>query len=134
MNQTETTLTREPGTDNGNAAKLAPRKVFMPRADVYESPDAIVVLADMPGVDESGVDITLEKYVLTLRGRVTDQTFHDQKLAWEEYATGDYERTFTIGNDIQSENITATVKNGVLKVTLPKVQAVKARKISVKAE
>src|ERR1700750_406506 len=99
MNQTETTLQKsETGNDNGNATKLAPRKVFMPRADVYESPDSIVVLAEMPGVDESGVDITLEKYVLTLRGRVAETAFPEHKLAWEEYAIGDYERTFKIGN------------------------------------
>lgn len=114
--------------------QTAPRKIFMPRADVYESREAIVVLADMPGVDESSVDITLEKNVLTLRGNVADTKFPDQKQAWAEYAVGDYERTFTIGTDIQSDAISATVKNGVLKVTLPKAQPAQARKISVKAE
>jgi len=116
------------------STQTAPRKIFMPRADVYETREAIVVLADMPGVDESGVDITLEKNVLTLRGNVADAKFPEQKHVWAEYAVGDYERTFTIGTDIQSDAITATVKNGVLKVTLPKAQPTQARKISVKAE
>jgi len=116
------------------AAQPTSRKIFMPRADVYETREAIVVLADMPGVDEAGVDITLEKNVLTLRGKVADAKFPEQKLAWAEYAVGDYERTFTIGTDIQSDAISATVKNGVLKVTLPKSQPVQARKISVRAE
>jgi len=129
MNDTNA-LTQESAT----AAQAAPKKVFMPRADVYETREAIVVLADMPGVDESGVDITLEKNVLTLRGNVAAAQFPERKLAWEEYAVGDYERTFTIGTDIQADAISATVKNGVLKVTLPKAQEVKTRKISVKAE
>lgn len=127
--------------DTGTLTQEAPkstqtttRKIFMPRADVYETREAIVVLADMPGVDESGVDITLEKNVLTLRGNVADAKFPEQKQTWAEYAVGDYERTFTIGTDIQSDAISATVKNGVLKVTLPKAQPVQARKISVKAE
>lgn len=130
MNETNA-LTRETPAP---VAPAAPKKVFMPRADVYETSEAIVVLADLPGVDENGVDITLEKNVLTLRGNVAEPNYPDRKLAWEEYAIGDYERTFTIGTDIQADAIAATLKNGVLKVTLPKVQEVKARKISVKAE
>lgn len=125
-------ITQEAPKTEAPVAKA--RKVFMPRADVYETREAIVVLADMPGVDENSVDITLEKKVLTLRGTVAETQFPDRKLAWEEYAVGDYERTFTIGTDIQVDAITATVKNGVLKVTLPKLQEEKARKISVKAE
>lgn len=134
MNDTGTTLPQQTTQNPAPATRLAPKKVFMPRADVYESREAIVVLTDMPGVDQAGVDITLEKNVLTLRGSVSAPEFPDRKLAWEEYAIGDYERTFTIGTDIDSDAITATVKNGVLKVTLPKAQAVKARKISVKGE
>lgn len=108
--------------------------VFMPRADIYETKDALVVLADMPGVEESGVDISLDKNELSVRGTVKSTKFDEHRLTHEEYAVGDYARSFTVGNDIDRANISATLKNGVLKLVLPKAQQALARKIAVKGE
>ena len=111
------------------------RRVFMPRADIYETPDGIVLLADMPGVDEKGVDLTLEKNILTITGRVEPEVLPENaRLAYEEYEIGDYQRVFTLSDEVDREGISASLKNGVLRVTLPKAGAAKTRKISVKAE
>jgi HSP20 family molecular chaperone IbpA len=111
------------------------RRVFMPRADIYETPDSIVVLADMPGVDEKGLDITLEKNVLTISGRVGDiQLPQDARLAYEEFEVGDYQRAFTLSDEVDRERIEATLKQGVLKLVLPKATQARMRKIAVKAE
>ncbi|HYF48184.1 MAG TPA: Hsp20/alpha crystallin family protein [Planctomycetota bacterium] len=112
----------------------APRRMFMPRADVYETPDAIVVVADLPGVDENHIDITLENDVLTIHGRVEPLAPAGHKLAYAEYGEGDYHREFQISNEIDRDAIQAAVKNGVLKLTLPKAGPAKTRKITVKSE
>src|SRR4051794_14263018 len=111
------------------------RRVFMPRADIYETPEAIVLVADMPGVDEKGVDITLEKNVLTITGHVEPESMPENaRLAYEEYEVGDYQRAFTLSDEVDREHIEAALKNGVLRVTLPKAGGAKTKKISVKAE
>jgi HSP20 family protein len=110
------------------------RKVFVPAVDIYETKDNVVVLADMPGVDESGVDLTLESGELTIKGTSRIHLPAEHRLAYAEYAVGDYRRTFTLASDeIDQENIKATMKNGVLKLVLPKTETVKSKKIEVKA-
>jgi HSP20 family molecular chaperone IbpA len=109
------------------------RKVFIPRVDICETRDAIVLLADMPGVDEKSIDVTLEKSVLTLLGRVEPETHEGYRAAYVEYETGDYERAFTLSDEIDRDRIEASVKNGVLRLTLPKAEPVKLRKINVKS-
>jgi HSP20 family protein len=109
------------------------RKVFIPRVDICETKDAIVLLADMPGVDEKSIDITLEKSVLTLLGRVEPDTYEGYRAAYVEYDAGDYERAFTLSDEIDRDRIDASVKNGVLRLTLPKAEPVKLKKINVKS-
>ena len=101
--------------------------------DICETKDAIVLLADMPGVDEKSIDITLEKSVLTLLGRVEPETYEGYRAAYVEYDAGDYERAFTLSDEIDRDRIDASVKNGVLRLTLPKAEPVKLRKINVKS-
>lgn len=131
MIQNDTSLEKTTQTQDKSATRHA---VFMPRADIYETKDALVVLADMPGVDEHAVDISLEKDELSVRGSVKVPSFDNQRLTHEEYAVGDFARSFTIGNDIDRANISATLKNGVLKLVLPKAQKALAQKIAVKGE
>ena len=106
---------------------------FVPRADVYEIEEAIVVVADMPGVDENSLDITLEDNVLTINGYVEPETPENHSLAYAEYEVGDYQRSFTLSNQIDLDKIEAAVKHGMLRLRLPKAGPAKARKIAVKA-
>jgi len=109
-------------------------RVYTPSVDIIERKDDIVVIADMPGVDEKSVDITLEKNVLTIYGKVEQAIPEKHRLILSEYGVGDYQRAFTVSNEIAREKIEASVSNGVLKLRLPKAEAVKTRKIPVKAE
>ena len=84
-------------------------------------------------MDESGVDITIEKNVLTLKGTVGRDVPAGYKLSYEEYGIGDYERSFTLPNEIDREGIQATIKDGVLKLTLPKVKQAVSKKVPVAA-
>lgn len=124
---------KEAATPEG-VERTRPRKVYTPAVDILERKDDIVVTADMPGVDEKSVDITLEKNVLTIYGMVEPQFPEGQRLALSEYGVGDYQRAFTLSEEVDRDRINASVKNGVLRLVMPKAAAAKARKIEVKAE
>lgn len=125
-------LKQESETPAGTERTMA-RKVFVPNVDIVENDETLVLFADMPGVDEHGVDVTIEKNVLTLKGNVGPETPAGYELSYEEYGIGDYERSFTLSNEIDRDGIHATIKDGVLKLTLPKVKQAIARKVTVNA-
>jgi len=120
-----------PSTES--AQRMPPRPVFMPPADIYETKDSIVVLAEMPGVSSEGVDISLERRVLTIRGRSASHGHSGYQRVYNEYSDGDYERVFTLSENIDRDRIEATLKDGVLQLVLPKAEAAKARKIELKS-
>jgi HSP20 family protein len=109
------------------------RLAFVPRADIYETDDEIVVVADMPGVDENTLEITLENNVLTINGYVEMEPPEGYSLAYAEYRVGDYQRAFSLSDQIDREGIEAAVKDGVLRLHLPKVTEAKVKKIAIKA-
>lgn len=113
--------------------KIRNVKIFVPRVDIYETRDALFLIADMPGVDDKSVDVELEKNILTISGRVENGRVKDYNLVFSEYEVGDYERTFTLSNEIDREKIRATVKQGVLRLELPKAEKVKPKKIAINA-
>lgn len=110
------------------------RRIYTPPVDIIERKDEIVVIADMPGVDDKSVDITLEKNVLTIYGMVDAEIPENHKLYLSEYGVGDYQRVFTLSDEVDREKIQATMSNGVLKLILPKAEIAKTKKIPVKAE
>jgi HSP20 family molecular chaperone IbpA len=116
----------EKGVETTRATRL-----YTPTVDIIEHTDDIVLLADMPGVDEKSVDITLEKDQLTIYGKVEPEVSENHRLVISEYGIGDYKRSFTISNEVNRDKIQATVKDGVLKLVLPKAESAKTRKIPV---
>ena len=86
------------------------KKLYKPAVDIIERKNDVVVIADMPGVDEKSVDITLEKDILTIYGKVEPEIPQNHRLSHSEYGVGDYERAFTISDEINREKIVATVK------------------------
>jgi HSP20 family protein len=120
-------------TNMSDVERTRARKAYIPRADIYETEDDIYVLADMPGIDENSVDIMLEKNILTINGYVEPVIPKNYDPAFAEYEEGDYQRSFTLSNQIDQDNIEATVKNGVLRLRLPKAGPAKVRKITVKS-
>ncbi|MCF7854664.1 MAG: Hsp20/alpha crystallin family protein [Candidatus Pacebacteria bacterium] len=107
--------------------------VFVPPVDIRESVSDVVLLADMPGVDENNVDVDLEGDVLTIRGHGEETTPQGHSLNYREYRSGNYERSFTLSRDIDREAVTAVMKNGVLRLTLPKAKEAQPKRITVKA-
>ena len=108
-------------------------RCFAPRVDIYEAEDAIVVAADVPGATAETIDVTLEKNVLTIKAYVKPDEVENYALAWAEYQVGDFERSFTLSDEIDRDKIEASVKDGVLRLVLGKADIAKTRKIAVKA-
>ena len=109
-------------------------RVYVPQVDIYSADDNIIILADMPGVAEKDIDIMLEKDVLTINGYISSVTAPEgYELAHDEYGIGDYQRNFTLPDEVDRDNIEASLSHGVLRVTLPKAPEAQTRKISVKA-
>ncbi len=109
-----------------------PGKVFLPAVDIYETAEAIVVLADMPGVPPDKVTIDVKESQLTISGEITPPLGDQEHLLVREYDTGNFLREFTLGQLVDQNRIAAAMKDGVLRLTLPKVEKAKPRKIEIK--
>jgi HSP20 family protein len=127
-------LKKQPAQASVETERTRTRKVYVPKTDIYETKDTIVLIADMAGVDEKSVGITLEKDILTIYGTVEPLSFNGYSFNYAEYDVGDYHRAFTISNEVDRDKIEAKVKYGVLHVTLHKAAQTKVRKIAITAE
>jgi len=123
---------QKPGAVTGEAAnRPVQEKMFVPRVDIVETEDALRLVADLPGVEENALDITLEKNVLTIRGKVVKTAPEGFTLSYQEYEEGDFERSFTISDEIDRTGIEASLKQGTLRLHLPKAKHVLSQKIQV---
>ena len=109
------------------------RRTVAPYTDIYETPENIVLVADMPGVGLEDINISLEDDTLVIEGTRHEVLRDGYKPVYAEYELSNYRRVFTVSTDIARDKITATAKDGVLTLTLPKAEPVKARKITVLA-
>jgi HSP20 family molecular chaperone IbpA len=107
-------------------------RCFVPRTDIYEVEDEIILALDMPGINENAFEITLEKNILNVKGFAQIEEPDEYTLTLAEYETGDYERSFRVSDEVAKDKIEAVYKDGVLRLTLPKAEQAKARKIAVK--
>ena len=105
--------------------------VYVPRVDVRETAEAFVVVADLPGADEKSVEATVQKRVLTIEGWTQLEKPQGGEELGREFGAGRFRRDFTLPDAVDPERIQARVKNGVLTVTIPKKEEVRARKIQV---
>lgn len=121
--------------ESTGAVELAQdRPVFLPPTDIYEREDAVMVLCDMPGVDEKNVDVTLEDNVLTLTGSQQAQEPEGHELLYRGHWPGVFRRSFTLTTEVDRERIKARIRHGVLEVMLPKAEAAQPKRIKVEAE
>ena len=114
--------------------RVPPVPVCVPDVDIREDENEIVLDADMPGVDEKSADVSLENNILTIQGKTTGDSPKDHRLVREEYGVHRFRREFELSNAIDGTGITARLKNGVLRVHLPKGEGAQARKIEVGTE
>jgi HSP20 family protein len=113
---------------------LAELPTFTPPTDIYETADAYAMLLEMPGAEPDSLDVTLDKQTLTVSARATPWNPPNYTLVYGEYAPGNYERAFSLSDQIDEQNIDAVFELGVLRLNLPKSKQSRAKKIAVKAE
>ena len=111
-----------------------PGAVYSPAVDIFENDAAITVLADMPGVKAQDLEIDLRDSVLTLTGRVAPSDSPLQASVLREYQSGTYFRQFTLSETIDQAKIDAQLKDGVLRLELPKVEKARPRQITVRSD
>jgi HSP20 family molecular chaperone IbpA len=105
--------------------------VYIPRTDIYESGEALILSLELPGVDVEGLSVTIEKQELKIIARGAAQVPHGCSLLVGEYRPGDFERSFTLSEAIDSDRIEAALRDGVLRLTLPKAMPAPAKAVPV---
>ena len=113
------------------AEQTKPGPVFTPHVDIFETETAITVLADMPGVKAQDLNVDLRDDTLTLTGEVHSGVATPGERVYQEYETGRYYRQFALSEVIAQDKIDATLSDGVLRLTLPKVAKATPRRIAV---
>lgn len=115
------------------AEQTKPGPVFTPSVDIFENDKEIVLLADMPGVKVSDLNIDLREDTLTLDGGVDPVQGSGEDDVMIEYEVGKFYRQFALSELVDQERIDAQLKDGVLRLTLPKVEKATPRTITVQA-
>jgi HSP20 family molecular chaperone IbpA len=104
---------------------------FLPVTDIFETPEALRVVLEMPGVGKNSVEVSVENNVLTIIGRIDFSNYEGLQPLYTEYNIGHYSRSFRLSNEIEQEGIKAELKDGVITLVLPKAEKAKPRRIKV---
>ncbi len=124
----------------GNTVRFSDREesfrgVWAPNVDIFESADKIVLEAELAGLKSEDVDVSIENNVVTLKGeRKFEKADESDNYHRVERAYGSFARSFTLPRTVVSDEANADFQNGVLRVTLPKREEAKARKIEIKTD
>lgn len=127
---TTTTMTKNQ-TGEVAGAENTFQATFMPRFDIWETEEELLLYGDLPGVSPDNLDIRFENKELTIHGRV-EARHEGIEFLYGEYGVGDFHRSFAIGEAIDTERIHAELHQGVLTLHLPKSEKAKPRRITVK--
>lgn len=119
--------------EGANKDSAAGRPTYTPPIDIHEGPDGLTLEADLPGATERNLTVQLEDNVLSLYVRIDSANPTELRLVHEEYRLGDYHRSFILSDEVDRDRITAELKNGVLRLFLPKADRVRTRRIEIKA-
>jgi HSP20 family molecular chaperone IbpA len=107
--------------------------VFSPTTDIHETADSLILTVEMPGIDKDGVNVTLEQRELTIAGHCRPFVPDGYALTHAEYREGDFGRSFTLSDAIDGSAIKASMKDGILTLTLPKAKPEPSKTINVTA-
>src|SRR5215204_5457501 len=111
------------------------RGAWNPSVDIYENKDQIVLEAELPGMNADDFELSVENNVITLRGeRHFEKKDDSDNYHRVERSYGSFTRSFTLPPTVSGEGVAAEYRNGVLRITLPKREEVKARRIEIQSE
>jgi HSP20 family molecular chaperone IbpA len=133
MSETKELKVREKQEIAIPAEQTKPGPVFTPSVDIFETEKAITLLVDMPGVKAGDLNVDLRDDTLTLTGDVDGKMGLPGEKVFVEYETGRYYRQFSLSEVIAQDKIDAKLADGVLRLTLPKVEKATPRRITIQA-
>ena len=125
----------ESSTNPANGAEGAAPVEYtnIPLIDIHEGPDGLILEADLPGVTEDHLNVHLEDNVLVLQARVPSPFPEGARVLHEEYRVSDFYRSFILSDEVERSRISAELKNGVLRLVLPKAERARTRRIEIKS-
>jgi len=125
---------RQPGLpEAADQAFPEAQAAYTPPIDIHEGVEGLTLEADLPGATERNLRIHLEDNVLSLYAKIDSPVPEGARLVHEEYRLGDYHRSFILSDEVDRERITAELKNGVLRLFLPKADRARTRRIDIKS-
>ncbi|MCI0484043.1 MAG: Hsp20/alpha crystallin family protein [candidate division NC10 bacterium] len=108
---------------------------WAPAVDIYETPESIVLQAELPGLGKDDIDIQVRDNVLTLKGeRRSEKEVKEGNYLRVERAYGGFQRAFTLPAAVQADKIRAVFKDGVLDVSIPKAEEAKPKQIKIEVK
>ena len=122
----------QPNTSREASAAETPAMV--PAVDVIENEAGITLKADLPGVAKETLHVRVDGETLTVEGQVSLAATEQLEAVYAEVRTAQYKRSFVLSRDLDTSKIDASMKNGVLTLTVPKLEQAKPRRITVRAE
>ena len=111
--------------------QTVPVRYFVPTTDIFETEDALTVVMEVPGVNNEAVNISVENQVLKIEAKIDPSKYDGMEPLYTEYNVGHFARSFTLSNKIDQQQISATLEDGVLTLTLKKAKEAVPRKISI---
>jgi len=107
----------------------------MPKIDIKETRDSVVVKAELPGIDEDKVDVEIMDNMMTISGEKAEEKIKENEgYHYKESHSGAFQRSFSLPAEVKAEKAEAEMKNGILTITIPKIEPKKAKKILIKAK
>ena len=129
----EDTTAKTPTEESLSVEHTRSGRHYRPDVDIYEKDDELVLLADMPGTKGDKIDLQFEDGTLTIHAEIEPRQDEKTEYLLREYEVGNYYRTFQLSEAVEAGEITAEYTDGVLRLRLPKAEAAKPRKITVKS-
>lgn len=124
-------VTRGEGALTGREETRNMESYIRPAVDIFETEEGLTLMADLPGVDKEGLDVGIEKGILTIKGTVSGETTGNE--LYTEFTLANFYRQFQLPDEIDPEKTRAELNNGVLVLNLPKAEAAKPRRIEITA-
>ena len=112
--------------------QTVPARYYVPYTDIFETEDGLTLVMEMPGVEKENLEVGIEDDVLRIEGQIDFANYAEMQPVYTEYNVGHYTRKFSLSDKIDQNKISATVKDGVLTLKLPKAETAKPRKIKIK--
>lgn len=112
--------------------KTVPARYYVPNTDIFETDEALKLVMEIPGVDRKDIEIRLEEDVLHVEARIDPSSYEGMEPLYTEYNVGHFARAFTLSHHIDQQQIAAALSDGVLTLTLKKIQQAQPRRIEIR--